>query len=232
MATRPHVRLVIALRGRKRGLAVLLGLLILVWGVIPLLPEETGLRFGWVYQVFLTAMVALGALLFWFLGKERIRQPTSGPGVAMSLAGVCLVTVGALVAAGVVYPQFERPRPKGAAAAEAADRGRELFLSPSIGCFRCHRIAGKGGTRGPDLTDVVASAGGRVPGLAARPYLLAKVKAGSTYRYKVPKYAPMMPPFGALATEKQLEDLVAYLMTLKRVPASVPSEESDGAVGG
>jgi mono/diheme cytochrome c family protein len=151
-----------------------------------------------------------------------------------SLAAAVLVTVGLLVAAGVVYPQFSPPpAPKAAAddAADAADRGRELFLSPSIGCFRCHRIAGQGGIRGPDLTDVAGRAGGRVPELAAGKYLLEKIKAGSAYRYQVPKYAPMMPPFRALAKEKQLADIVAYLLALKPSTAPGGDTNGDGPVG-
>jgi len=201
---------------RSRG-TVLIVVLLVIWLALPFLPEETGLQFGWVYQVFFTTMAVLAALFFRFLGRERIRAPGSPAAVVGSVAGVFLVTVGLLVLAGVVYPQFPVPQTKKAPAqqSEAAARGRELFLSPSVGCFRCHAIAGKGGIRGPDLTEIAARAGGRVPGLTARDYLLEKLRAGSTYAYKVPKYAPMMPPFKALIPEEQIEDIVAYLMTLK-----------------
>ncbi len=203
------------LRALKGKPAFLVASLAVIWALLPLVPEGTGLQFGWVYQVFFTAMVVMAVLFFWFLGKERIRQPASPAAVLVSLGGVSLVTVSLLVAAGIVYPQFERPKPPGAAAQEAAARGKELFLSPSIGCFRCHAVAGKGGIRGPNLTHAAARAGARVSGLTAKQYLLAKVKAGSTYEFRVPKYAPMMPPFKLLTTQKQLEDIVAYLMTLR-----------------
>ena len=201
-----------ALKGKP---GVLVGVLVLIWAVLPFVPRGTGLQFGWVYRVFFTAMALLGVLFFWFLGKERIPSPRSPAAVLTSLGGVFLATVVLLVVAGVVYPQFPVPRPRKTAAQGAAARGRELFLSSSIGCFRCHKIAGTGGIRGPDLTHVAASAGGRVPGLTAEQYLLAKISAGGTYKYRVPKYAPMMPPFKLLTTQKQLEDVVAYLMTLK-----------------
>ena len=210
-----HERSHTALRALKSKPAVLIGLLALIWAVLPFVPEGTGLQFGWVYQVFFTAMALLGVLVFWFLGKERIAAPRSPAAVLTSLGAVFLVTVVFLVVAGVVYPQFNVPRAPKTAAQTAADRGRELFLSSSIGCFRCHAIAGKGGIRGPDLTHVASRAGGRVPGLTAEQYLLAKVTAGSTYEFRVPKYAPMMPPFKLLATEQQLDDIVAYLRTLK-----------------
>ena len=206
-----------ALRSRA---ALLVALLIVVWALLPLVPESTGLRFGWVYQVFFSAMVALGILFFWFLGKETIRLPRRPGAVLGSLAAVFLVTVGLLVLAGVVYPQFPVPQAKKAPAQQqAAERGRDIFFAPSVGCFRCHRIAGKGGIRGPDLTSIASTAEGRVQGLSAREYLLEKLKAGSTYDFKVQKYAPMMPPFKALISQQQIDDLVAYLMTLKGAPA-------------
>jgi putative heme-binding domain-containing protein len=34
------------------------------------------------------------------------------------------------------------------------DAGQELFLSPRIGCFGCHRAAGRGGHVGPDLSRI------------------------------------------------------------------------------
>ena len=84
-----------------------------------------------------------------------------------------------------------------------------------MGCFRCHTISGKGGTRGPDLTDVASRAGERVPDLSTEQYLLEKVKAGGTYDYTVPEYVPMMPEFGKLLTDEQLQDLVTYLRSLQ-----------------
>lgn len=199
----------------NRGRSVFLTLMLLVWVALPLLPEETGLRFGMGYRAFFTAMLLLGALFFWFLGKERIPLPRSTWGVLASLMAVYLLTIGALVLAGVVYPQFQRPESPGRAALVAADRGKDLFWSDSVGCFRCHSAGGKGGTRGPDLTRVASRAEQRVPGLTAEGYLMEKIAAGATYQFKVPEYAPMMPPFGQLLPGEQIKDLVAYLLSLK-----------------
>ncbi len=44
---------------------------------------------------------------------------------------------------------------------------------------------------------------------------MEKVKAGMTYDYKVPEYTPIMPPFGAFLSEDQIDDLVAFLLTLE-----------------
>jgi putative heme-binding domain-containing protein len=35
-----------------------------------------------------------------------------------------------------------------------ADVGHELFLSPKLGCYGCHRAVGRGGTVGPDLSKI------------------------------------------------------------------------------
>ena len=210
--------------------AVLLVVLIAIWIGLPFVPEETGLQFGWVYRVFFTVMALLAGLFFWFLGRERIRTPERPASVIVSVAAVYLVTVGLLVAVGVVYPQFSVPKTEKAPAQEtkAAERGRELFSNPTVGCFRCHAIAGQGGIRGPDLTQVASRAGSRVSGLTARDYLFEKLRAGSSYDFKVPKYAPIMPPYQALVSEDQLEDLVAYLTTLTGTPTD---EVEDGEVG-
>lgn len=208
---RPKVRL----PSLKGGLALFLALLLLIWLALPLVPEGTGLRFGTGYRIFFTAMTLLGTLFFWFLGKERIPYPRGPAGVLISLTAVYLVTIGLLVLAGVVYPQFQRPQPAGAAAQEAAGRGKDLFWSDNVGCFRCHSAGGRGGARGPDLTQVASRAGARVAGLTADQYLLEKVSAGMTYRFTVPEYAPMMPPFGQFMSEEEVKDLVAYLLTLE-----------------
>lgn len=218
-------------RSLRSRVALLVGLLVVVWLIVPLVPESTGLRFGWVYQIFFSTMALLGVLLFWLLGKESVRPPRQPGAVLGSVAAAVLVTVGLLVAAGVGYPQFSPPTAPKAVADDAADRGRALFLSPSIGCFRCHKISGQGGIRGPDLTDVAGRAGGRVPELAGGEYLLEKIKAGSAFRYQVPKYAPMMPPFRTLAKEKQLKDIVAYLLALKPSTAPGGDNNGDGPVG-
>ncbi|MFQ6030296.1 MAG: c-type cytochrome [Dehalococcoidia bacterium] len=201
------------LHALRRGPGIFIGVMLIIWVGLPLVPEQIGLRFGMGYKVFFTAMVLLSALLFWFLRKDRISHPQSTAGVLVSLAAVFLLTVGLLVTAGVVYPQFELPRPPEAAAQEAAERGEEIFWSGSAGCFRCHAISGTGGTRGPDLTQVASRAGQRVPDLSAKQYLLEKIGVGGAYQFTVPEYVPMMPQFEKTLTAEQLQDLVAFLLS-------------------
>ncbi|MEE9324060.1 MAG: c-type cytochrome [Dehalococcoidia bacterium] len=199
----------------KTLLGISVGLLIIIWVLLPLLPEGTGLRFGMGYRIFFTAMLLLGTVFFWFLGKDRIPHPRSTVGVVGTLSGVFLLTVTLLVIAGVVYPQFELPRTSEEVAQEAAERGKELFSNATPPCIQCHSISGRGGTRGPELTHVASRAGERVPELSAEQYLLEKVSAGASYQYNVPEYVPIMPQFEKLLTEEQLADLVAYLISLE-----------------
>lgn len=195
---------------------IALALLLLLWIVPPLVPVETGLRFGLWFQVFFTVALLLGMLFFWFLGQGRMPYPTGAFGVLLSVAGVYLATVGLLVAIAVVFPQFGLPRPQqGAEGLQAVGRGRALFFREDVACFRCHAVAGTGGIRGPDLTQIGARAGDRVPGLSAEAYLRGKVRAGATYQFNVPGYVPIMPGFGQILTEEQLADLLAYLLSLQ-----------------
>ena len=201
---------------RARSLRLVVALLLLVWVILPLVPEETGLRFGLGFRIFFTVVLLLSALFFWFLGQERVPYPRSALGVFTSAAGVYVVTVGFLVTVAVVSPQFGLPRPEGEAGdLQAVDRGKALYFRDDVGCFRCHMVAGTGGTRGPDLSHVAARAGDRVPGLSAERYLLEKVKAGLTYQYNVPGYVPIMPSFWQMLSEEQVADLVAYLLSLQ-----------------
>jgi len=215
--TKVAASLSVVLGALRRGAGIFVALLLFIWVALPLLPEGTGLRFGMGYRAFFTAMLIIGAIFFWFLGKERVAFPRSSGGVLASLVAVYLLTIGALVLAGVVYPQFPRPLPPGAVEQEAAKRGKALFWSETgkAGCFRCHAAGGRGGSRGPDLTNVASRAGDRVPGLTAEQYLVEKVSAGMTYKFTVPEYAPMMPPFGQFMSEEEVRDLVAYLMSLE-----------------
>ena len=203
---------------RARQPRVALALLFLIWVALPLVPAESGLMFGQAFQTFFSVCLVLSGLFFWLLKQERLPAPSSAAGVLASVAGVYLVTVGLLVALGAAAPQFALPRPATEGAlVGAAKRGEALFTKADVGCFLCHSIAGRGGTRGPDLTQIGARAGSRVPGLAPESYLEEKVRAGSTYQFKVPDYVPIMPAFGQTLSDDQVADLVEYLLALERV---------------
>ncbi len=187
-----------------------------IWVGMPLTPDEWGLRFPMGYRVFFSVMLILGILFFWFLGKETIRTPQSALGVIGSLVGVIVITVGILVAAGTIYPQFDMPQIETEVGeVTPSQRGEALFFSGSVGCFRCHAISGTGGTRGPDLTDVKSRAANRVLGLEAADYLLGKIGQGAAYSYQVPEYVPMMPAFGKTLSDEEIGDIAKYLLAVE-----------------
>ncbi|MEE9247624.1 MAG: cytochrome c [Dehalococcoidia bacterium] len=201
--------------GRFKGLPwVQVALLLVIWVVPLLIPERSGIKFGLGYQALFTAMVVLGTLLFWLLGMQNLAQPTGMVRVVGSLGGVFLVTIALLVVAGVVYPQFDLPLPPGAAAQETAERGEELFLSASVGCFRCHTISGRGGTRGPDLTHVASRAGELVPGLSTEEYIRQSICDPGAIVVE-PYDNIMLPGFCDRLAEQEVDDLVAFLLTLE-----------------
>ncbi len=210
------LRPISVLRCLRRWPAVSVILLLCIWVALPLVPEETGLRFGLGYRMFFTVLLVLGTIVFWLLSVESIPLPKRPGGIMLSIVGVYLCTVGALMLVGVLYPQFQRPTPAGAAAQGPAELGEALFWNETgkAACFRCHSMEGRGGTRGPELTKVASRAGDRVPGLTAEQYLMEKVSAGMTYTFTVPEYTPMMPPFGQILSPEEINNLVAYLLSL------------------
>lgn len=195
---------------------IVLIFVLVIWVGTPLTPEGWGLRFPMGYRVFFSVMLALGILFFWFLGKETVRTPQSALGVVASLISVIVMTIGILVVAGSVYPQFDIPRVETEVGeVTPSQRGEALFFSGSAGCFRCHTISGTGGTRGPDLTDVKSRAANRVSGLEAADYLLQKIAQGATYSYQVPEYVPMMPAFGKTLSDEEIGDIAEYLLAVE-----------------
>ncbi|MBN9690675.1 MAG: c-type cytochrome [Verrucomicrobia bacterium] len=94
-----------------------------------------------------------------------------------------------------------------------ARRGEELFFtSPTAACSSCHAVSGKGGDIGPIL-DGIAVRGDRAYILESLMDPNAKLAQG----FENLPISPM-PPLGALLKEQELEDILAYLSTLKTPP--------------
>jgi mono/diheme cytochrome c family protein len=98
-----------------------------------------------------------------------------------------------------------------AAPAESIDRGRQLFETQ--GCTACHKINGKGGVVGPDLSD---------EGSKGRSDQWLKTQLRSPKEHNA---QTVMPSYARLS-DQQIDDLVAYLSSLgsaKPSKASVPT---------
>ena len=143
-------------------------------------------------------LFAIGSLIFTlvpFIDRNRERLPRRRP-VAMAMAG--------LVVAGVVGLTFvgATTSPAGVAtvppvAGMGAQQLEGLKIYNAEGCSSCHEVRGIGGTSGPDLS----RAGYRWDEAAIRTQIVT------------PKDKEM-PAFDGL-TVKQLDDLVAFLISLK-----------------
>jgi len=226
-----------AKRGWQRvkgpGLFALAGLTV-IWGLLPLVPDGWGIRFGVPYRVFFSLAVLASAAFFILLNWGPLPLPGSPLMTFASIFLVYVATVGGVMSFGLwYYPQFEAPRPA-VGQTQARERGKAVFLSPAANCFACHSIAAlgiRGGTRGPDLSTVGRQAATRKPGLAAEEYLRESIVNPAACLTPLPgsglaeclaaadatrAYPPLMPPgFGERLAAGQIGDLVAFLTGLK-----------------
>ncbi len=133
-----------------------------------------------------------------FLSNKGERSPIKRP---WAMVGVIMVIaiIGSLLVAGAHTPWAPafntKPLPDSLVVGDspAAQHGEKLFYQE--GCQYCHAIKGQGGEHGPDLTYV----GERL----TKQELTIRIVNGSG----------AMPAFGGSLSDKQLNDLVAFLHT-------------------
>jgi cytochrome c553 len=106
----------------------------------------------------------------------------------------------------------------GAGAAAAAD-GETLFAQQLIGtqagCVTCHSLEPDVVIVGPSLAKIGAEAGSRVSGLAAEEYLRQSILEPDAYTAEGFAAGLMPKALAGELSEKQVSDLVAYMLTLK-----------------
>lgn len=90
------------------------------------------------------------------------------------------------------------------------NRGAELFASK--GCAHCHGPAGVGGGTGPDLQ--------RVRERRNRAEIITQIQDGGK----------VMPPFGALLTTSEMDDLVSFLKANRKFIVVPPKPLAKPAV--
>ena len=102
---------------------------------------------------------------------------------------------------GIVFAKKAPPKKPPVTKADPV-AGKKVYASQ--GCGGCHAIAGEGGMNGPDLTK-----------FAAEKEHDAKWTAAQIKDPKVHKADSAMPAYGDKIKGKDLDNLVAYLLTLK-----------------
>ncbi len=98
------------------------------------------------------------------------------------------------------------------------ERGKEIFFASSIGegtgCRLCHSLKPNEVKVGPSLAGIATRAATRVPGMSAEEYIRESILHPDAYI--VPGFDNKMPAYISEGLSPQdLDDLVAFLMTLK-----------------
>jgi mono/diheme cytochrome c family protein len=97
--------------------------------------------------------------------------------------------------------------------------GRDIFLDNRIGantgCRICHSLEPGQRLVGPSLAGVGRAAEARVPGLTAEQYLRQSIVDPDAYLVEGFQPGAMLPNVAEILSEQQLDDLVAFLLTLR-----------------
>ncbi len=107
-----------------------------------------------------------------------------------------------------------------AAAVGDPTAGEALFKQATIGdaapgCITCHSLEAGQVVVGPSLAGVASRAGEQVAGQTAEEYLRNSILDPNAFIVKGYSVNGMYQDFGDVLTEQQVNDLVAYLLTLK-----------------
>lgn len=114
----------------------------------------------------------------------------------------------------MVFPNFDIPAEQITIGQTSAERGEALFFDSATTCILCHAIDGQGGTRGPDLAEIATRASSRIEGMDAATYLRESITDPTAY--VVDGFQPIMPPgLINVVGEENIDDLIAYLLTLE-----------------
>jgi cytochrome c2 len=103
--------------------------------------------------------------------------------------------------------------------AAEADAGRSLYfegtLGTNAGCRICHSLEPEVVLVGPSFAGIATRAATRVPGLSAEDYLRQSILEPNAYVVEGFPAGQMLQNFGDLLTEEDIDNLVAFLLTLE-----------------
>ena len=101
----------------------------------------------------------------------------------------------------------------------SSELGKELFaqnpLTDQPGCITCHSLEPDVIIIGPSVAGIASRAGGMVPGMSAEEYLRESIVDPNAYLVPGFPTDTMPPVWGERLSEKQVDELVAYLLILK-----------------
>lgn len=100
-----------------------------------------------------------------------------------------------------------------------AEAGKALFQQTTIraapACSTCHSIEPGQVIVGPSLAGIASLAGDRAPGLSAEEYLRTSILDPNAYVVAGFPAGVMYQEYGNVLTEAEINDLIAYLLTLE-----------------
>lgn len=107
----------------------------------------------------------------------------------------------------------------GASEDPAVKAGKELFAQTVIGtqagCSTCHSLEPGVTVVGPSLAGIGSRAGSAVPGLSAEEYIRQSILEPDAHLVEGFPAGTMPKVWGTELSEEQLNQLIAYLLTLK-----------------
>lgn len=97
--------------------------------------------------------------------------------------------------------------------------GEELYYETSLGtnaaCRICHSLQPGVDLVGPSFAGIASRAGERVPGLTAKEYLYQSITNPDAYVVEGFPAGQMVPNLAEILTKEQIDDLIAFLLTLE-----------------
>jgi cytochrome c2 len=133
-----------------------------------------------------------------------------------TLFGVVGVMVAVLMLAACGGGPSQPAASSGGGGAGDAAAGKALFaqqvIAPNPGCITCHSLEAGKTLVGPSMAGIASRAGSTVSGLSAEQYLRQSITEPDAYTVQGFQKGLMPKP---TITDKQVNDLIAYLLTLK-----------------
>ena len=156
-------------------------------------------------------LIALGLSVLLAAGCVDAKIPTPTTRPTLTPRATATLTLEAPTATVVVQVAFRPDLPGDPVEGERLFRTR--LPSAGTACNACHRIDSDDRLIGPGLLTVGSRAQTRFAGQSAEQYLHTSIVDPSAYI--VDDYPNLMPKnWGSVFTEEQINDLVAYLLTL------------------